>query len=153
MVPCGYEFHEKLDFLPLDSNNADKSNSSFFHNARNFHSYTYYSIFILHYNSPFLFLSSVGLGAFRRQTQCPHTKAEQETEGTGNLQIHITSHFRLNNKATAMQRKRIAHFWRPRDAHRRNGRKKDQILAGGWVTSCLSPVTALHQLLWLCLEG
>lgn len=152
MVPCGDEFHEKLDFLSLDSNNAEKSNSSLFHTARSFCRYTYYVIFTLHYNSLFPFLSSVGLGASKRQTQCPHTKVEQETERTGYLPNHVIPLFGLNNKAAAMQRKRMVHFWRPRNTHCRNGRKikSSQVV---WVTGCLYPVTALQQLLWLCLEG
>lgn len=71
----------------------------------------------------------------------------------GHLQNPVTPLFWLNNKATAKQKKRTAHFWRPRDAQCRNGRRKIKPVQVLWVTSCLYPVTPHWQLLWLHLEG
>lgn len=76
-----------------------------------------------------------------------HTKAEQEIERMGCLGNHATPLFWLDNKATAMQTKRVVHFWRLRDAPCSNGRRKIKFLQVVWVTSCLYPITPHQQLL------
>lgn len=149
-----YNFIEELDFLLWTPfKDTEKFHSSLFHASRTPCRYIYYSIFTSLNNNLFLFLASIGLGASRRQTWCPHMKAQQEIEGMGHLQNPVMPLFWLNNKATAKQKKRTVHFWRPRDAQCRNGRRKIKPVQVLWVTSCLYPVTPHWQLLWLHLEG